>query len=101
MPAPSRSLARALETMTHAPPRHERRRTPRANRVLQSLVADLVAARSAAGMTQHEVAMRMGTTKSAISRLESGRFSHPTLATIEKYAHAVDARLEIRICSHR
>jgi transcriptional regulator with XRE-family HTH domain len=40
-------------------------------------------------MTQDEVAARMLTTKSAVSRLESGLRSRPTLSTIEKYAVAV------------
>jgi transcriptional regulator with XRE-family HTH domain len=48
-------------------------------------------------MTQQEVAMRMWTTKSAGSRLESGRYARPTLATVEKYALAVGARVEIRL----
>ena len=67
------------------------------DRTLQTLVTDLVAARTAAGMTQHEVAMRMWTTKSAVSRLESGCYARPTLDTIEKYALAVGARIEIRV----
>ena len=64
---------------------------------IQVLVADLVAARTAAGMTQQEVAMRMWTTKSAVSRLESGRYARPTLDAVEKYALAVGARVEIRV----
>ena len=61
------------------------------------IVAAHVAARTAAGMTQQEVAMRMWTTKSAVSRLESGRYARPTLDTVEKYALAVGARVEIRV----
>jgi transcriptional regulator with XRE-family HTH domain len=37
-------------------------------------------------MTQEEVAVRMWTTKSVVSRLESGVCTRPTLTTIEKYA---------------
>jgi transcriptional regulator with XRE-family HTH domain len=61
------------------------------------LVADLVAARTAARMTQEEVAVRMWTTKSVVSRLESGLCTRPTLTTIEKYAVAVGAVVEIRV----
>jgi ribosome-binding protein aMBF1 (putative translation factor) len=64
---------------------------------IRVLVADLVAARTAAGMTQQEVAMRMWTTKSAVPRLESGRYARPTLTKVEKYARAVGARVEIRV----
>ena len=71
----SAPLARRLAMLSHA--RHNRRgqRALLRDRVLRVLVADLVAARTAAGMTQHEVAMRMWTTKSAVSRLESGRYA--------------------------
>ena len=93
----SATLARRLAMLSHA--RHHRReqRALLRDRVLRVLVADLVAARTAAGMTQHEVAMRMWTTKSAVSRLESGRYARPTLDTVEKYALAVGARVEIRV----
>ncbi|HEX9275170.1 MAG TPA: helix-turn-helix transcriptional regulator [Casimicrobiaceae bacterium] len=57
----------------------------------------LIAARTAVGMTQDGVAARMGTTTSAVSRLESGVRTRPTLRTIENYALAVGARVEIRV----
>ena len=72
-----------------------------ADRTLQVLVADLVAARTAAGMTQEEVAARMWTTKSVVSRLESGVRTRPTLSTIEKYVLAVGALVEIRVRTRR
>jgi DNA-binding XRE family transcriptional regulator len=54
--------------------------------------------RSAAGITQAEVAERIGTTQSAIARLESGGGKHsPSLATLQKYAHALGCRLELRL----
>jgi ribosome-binding protein aMBF1 (putative translation factor) len=73
----------------------------KADRTLQVLVADLAAARADAGMTQEEVAARMWTTKSVVSRLESGVRTRPTLSTIEKYAAAVGALLEIRVRTRR
>ena len=72
-------------------------RALKTDRTLQQLVADLVAARRAAAMTQEEVAARMWTTKSVVSRLESGVCTRPTLSTIEKYADAVGALVEIRV----
>lgn len=72
----------------------------KADRILQALVADLIAARTAAGMTQEEVAVRMGTTKSVVSRLE-GVCTRPTLSTIEKYAVAAGAHVEIRVRTRR
>ena len=72
-------------------------RTLKTDRTLQQLVADLVAARKAAAMTQKEVAARMWTTKSVVSRLESGKCTRPTLNTIEKYGDAVGALVEMRV----
>lgn len=91
------SLARALAMASHARRSRKRQRALLNDRTLQVLLADLVAARAAAGMTQHEVAARMWTTKSVVSRLESGRYARPTLNTIEKYALAVGARVEVRV----
>ena len=60
----------------------------------------LFKARKQAGLTQEEVAVRMGTTKSAVSRLEaslrSGSHS-PSFATLRKYAHACGKRLLIKM----
>ena len=59
---------------------------------------EFLKARSSAGITQAEVAERIGTTQSAIARLESGRGKHsPSLATLQKYAHALGCRLELRL----
>jgi len=93
----SETIARAPAMLSHARRNRKRARALSKDRTLQTLVLDLVAARTAAGMTQHEVAMRMWTTKSAVSRLESGRYARPTLDTIEKYALAVGARVDMRV----
>ncbi len=59
---------------------------------------EFLKARTAAGITQAEVAERIGTTQSAVARLESGRGKHsPSIATLEKYAHALGCRLELRL----
>ena len=58
----------------------------------------VLAARKAAGLTQADIAQRIGTTQSAIARLESGSGKHlPSLATLHKYANAVGCRVEIRL----
>jgi hypothetical protein len=81
-------LARSVEAALAAAP-IARRRVLLNNRALQVLIADLIAARVAAGMTQDEVAARMFTTRSVVSRLESGVRTRPTLRTIERYVVAV------------
>jgi transcriptional regulator with XRE-family HTH domain len=59
---------------------------------------EFLKARAAAGVTQAEVAKRIGTTQSTIARLESGRGKHsPSLATLQKYARALGCRLELRL----
>jgi len=61
---------------------------------------EFLKARAAAGVTQAEVAERIGTTQSAVARLESGRGKHsPSIATLEKYAHALGCRLGLRLVS--
>ncbi len=59
-----------------------------------ALVEELVRARSAAKLTQAQLAERIGTTQSAIARLESGRVS-PSFATLRRYAEATGTRLTI------
>ncbi|MDD4197625.1 MAG: helix-turn-helix transcriptional regulator [Syntrophorhabdaceae bacterium] len=63
-----------------------------------ALLDEFLKARAAAGITQEELAKRMGTTQSAIARLESGKGKHsPTLATLQKYARALGCHLEVRL----
>lgn len=62
-----------------------------------TLARELLAARSKAGLTQEEVAESMGTTKSAVSRLESAGRHSPSVTTLKKYARAVGCEVEIRL----
>ena len=55
-------------------------------------IARLVVLRRAElGLTQDELARRMGTSHSAISRIESGQH-RTSLATLERLAHALEVR---------
>ena len=59
----------------------------------------MLQAREAAGLTQAEVAERMGTKQPAVTRLESSLSSgkhSPSLSTLRSYAKAVGCHLEIR-----
>ena len=63
-----------------------------------ALLDEFLKARATSGITQAEVAERIGTTQSAVARLESGKGKHsPSLATLQKYAHALGYRLELRL----
>lgn len=63
------------------------------------LLREMLKARNDAGLSQADVAERMGTKAPAITRLESslmsGRHS-PSIATLKKYAEAVGRHLEIK-----
>lgn len=65
------------------------------------LVSQLLKARSRAGLTQDAVAERMGTTKSAISRLESAGKHAASLATLKRYASAVGCDLQVKLVPHK
>jgi transcriptional regulator with XRE-family HTH domain len=56
----------------------------------------LVRARAKAGLSQKEIAERMGTTQSAVARIESGKTSLRT-ATIQRYAEAIGCRVELKL----
>ena len=54
----------------------------------------LIGARQRAGLSQAEVARKMGTTQSVVARLESGRFL-PSTASLTRYAAATNSHLHI------
>jgi transcriptional regulator with XRE-family HTH domain len=65
-----------------------------------SLFDELLKARMKAGLTQAEVAQRMGTKTPAVARLEAGggnKKHSPSISTLRKYAQAVGCDLEIRL----
>ena len=62
-----------------------------------ALIRQLLLARQQSGMTQEAVAEKIGTTKSAISRLESAGKHAPSITTLRKYAEAVGCELEIKL----
>ncbi len=61
-----------------------------------AVVGEMVAARHAAGLTQADIATRMGTSQSVVARLEGGRHM-PTFDMIARYAGALNRRVAIRL----
>lgn len=61
-----------------------------------TLVHMLIQRRLNRGLTQAELAKKIGTKQSAISRLESGQHN-PTLGILRKIAEALDADLKISL----
>jgi len=70
------------------------------NREEFAILDEILAARKKAGLSQAEIAKRMGTQAPAIARLESslasGRHS-PSLNTLRKYAAALGKRIELHL----
>ncbi len=65
------------------------------------VVSQMLKARTRAGLTQDAVAAKMGTTKSAISRLESAGKHTPSLETLKRYAEAVGCELQVKLVPHK
>lgn len=61
-----------------------------------ALITTIIEKRLKRGLTQAQLARRIGTKQSAIARLESGTYN-PTIETLEKVAKALNARLKISI----
>ncbi len=61
-----------------------------------SVVGEMIEARLAAGLTQAEIAVRMGTSQSVVARLENARHM-PTFDLVSRYAAAIDRRIDIHL----
>ena len=70
----------------------------RLNREEFAILDEMLAARRAAGLSQAQVAERMGTKAPAVTRLESSLASgkhSPSIDTLRKYAAALGKRVEV------
>ena len=69
-----------------------------------ALLGELLRARRKAGMSQADIAKKMGTKAPAVTRLETslttGKHS-PSIATLKKYAQALGCHLEIKLVSNQ
>jgi DNA-binding XRE family transcriptional regulator len=64
------------------------------------LLDELLRSRHEAGLTQEDVAIRMGTSRPAVARIEAGGGSKrhsPSIGTLYKYAEAVGCKLKIKL----
>lgn len=62
------------------------------------LLDEILKARAATGLTQAELAERIGTTQSAVARMETAIGKHsPSIATLKRYASALGYRLQLRL----
>jgi predicted transcriptional regulator len=60
------------------------------------IAAELLRARLRAGLSQAELAVRMGTSQSAVARLESGD-TLPSTKTLLRYAQATGSRVRVKL----
>lgn len=61
------------------------------------LRTSLIIRRKMLALGQRELARRMGTTQAAISDLESGKNPNPTIATITRWATALQATVDLTV----
>jgi transcriptional regulator with XRE-family HTH domain len=64
----------------------------------RELIEELVRARQQTGLSQTEIAARMGTSQSAVARLESGELD-VRLSTLERYAGAIGRTVDWQVRS--
>ena len=72
----------------------------RLNREEFAILDEMLAARRAAGLSQAQVAERMGTKAPAVARLESALASgkhSPSLNTLRKYAAVLGKKIEVHL----
>jgi transcriptional regulator with XRE-family HTH domain len=62
-----------------------------------ALIRELFLARQHSGLTQESMTQKIGTKKSAVSRLESAGKHILSITTLRKYAEAVGCELEIKL----
>jgi predicted transcriptional regulator len=60
------------------------------------ITAELLKARLRAGLSQAELAVRMGTSQSAVARLESGD-TLPSTKTLLRYAQATGSKVQVKL----
>ena len=82
----------------HDPKRQQAFEEAVANREVAQRIHEL---REQAGLSQTELAKRVGTTQSVISRLEDADYEGHSLAMLNRIAAAVERRVDIRFLPRR
>ncbi len=99
---PKKTTTDALKILNHLvgrdPQRQQRFEEEMANREVAGKIYQL---RHHAGLSQAELARRVGTTQSVISRLEDADYEGHSLAMLNRIAAAVERRVEIRFVARK
>jgi len=62
-----------------------------------AILEGVIKARKKAGLTQEELAKRIGTKQPALSRLEKGGFEKANIETLKKIANALNYELVVKL----
>jgi len=94
----SRPTADALQIIDRITGRDEKLRALIAEATINAEVAEmLLAARERAGLTQAQLAQRIGTKQPVIARLEDADYDGHSLTMLQRIATALGLRLEVRL----
>jgi ribosome-binding protein aMBF1 (putative translation factor) len=94
MPKTTNALKIMHAMVGNEPRTHRLLDRARVNAEIAQLVFD---ARDEAGLTQRQLAQRVGTTQSVIARLEDADYEGHSLSMLRRIADALGKRLEIRL----
>jgi transcriptional regulator with XRE-family HTH domain len=61
-----------------------------------AILEEIIKAREKSGLTQEELANKIGTKQPALSRLERGGFRRANIETLKKIAEALDHKLVVK-----
>lgn len=75
------------------------RRHIEAERINAEVAREIRQLRTARGLTQKQLAEKVGTTQSVIARLEDADYAGHSLRMLRRIAEALDARLVVRLVS--
>jgi ribosome-binding protein aMBF1 (putative translation factor) len=99
---PKKTTTDALKILAHIAGHDPRRQKSFEEEVANREVAHRIfQLRRSSGLSQVELARRVGTTQSVISRLEDADYEGHSLAMLNRIAAAMERRVEIRFVSRR
>lgn len=70
---------------------------PRQEKNIRKVREQLIALRLERGMTQNQVGEMLNYNQNSISRLELGKYTDLRMSTLERWAHALGATLDIQV----
>lgn len=98
----NRARANALQIIDRVTGRDEKLRALIAEGAINAEIAEmLLVARERAGLTQAQLAQRIGTKQPVIARLEDADYNGHSLTMLQRIATALGLRLEVRLAPRK